>query len=239
MASAVPDEIGNPFDWSELYWGGFKPSTIGAVPLIDAHSTEDAVINSILDVTRKTLETRIESDELYTKNGVKMMHYFVTIHDEYEKYEEPNITENETNNEDHVGIADDQKEVNDEEIKNNEPDLGDKMAENDKQQSGDTNSNVVNGDVCDVNESNNADDLKTNVDQSDTESHADDAVKSVSNSKPNNEHKRRLLTICRLWHQNVFIGVRGTGGSDPGRFNFMGTFDAKTGALISFTKWTD
>ena len=30
------DELGNPYDWTEFYWGGFQPSMIGAVPIIDA-----------------------------------------------------------------------------------------------------------------------------------------------------------------------------------------------------------
>eukprot|EP01084_Bolivina_argentea_P105164 188262_1 len=84
MTESVPDEVGNPFDWSEFYWGGFQPALIGAVPIIDAHSTEnESTINTLLDTTREKLKAALKNDDKFTKNDIKFEDYFVTIHDEY------------------------------------------------------------------------------------------------------------------------------------------------------------
>ena len=151
------EELGNPYDWTEFYWGGFQPSMIGAVPIIDAFSKDqDSIINVILDKTRQKLKAAIKNDEIYSKNEIKFDDYFVTIHDQYED------------------------------------------AENEK--------GIVNDNDND-------------------------------NDKDKNKDNKNILTIVRLWHKNVFIGVRGSGKANPGKFNFIISFDAKSGDFKNFEKW--
>lgn len=154
------EELGNPYDWTEFYWGGFQPSMIGAVPIIDAFSKDqDSVINKILDKTREKLKSALKNDKIYSKNEIKFDDYFVTIHDQYED------------------------------------------AENEK---------------------------GLNINNED-----DDGKKNKKNEDKN------ILTIVRLWHKNVFVGVRGSGKANPGQFNFIIKFDAKSGDFIGFEKWED
>mmetsp|Transcript_28349 Transcript_28349/g.46586 ORF Transcript_28349/g.46586 Transcript_28349/m.46586 type:complete len:163 (-) Transcript_28349:8-496(-) len=162
MASIKPDEeLGNPFDWTEFYWGGFQPSSIGAVPLIDAFSKDkNSTINVILDDTRKQLQQTLKSNVVYSQNEIVCDDYFVTIHDEYEDVE----------------------------------------------------------------------DTQDSKDQTSTKQNT--TTKDTAPSK-------REVTVARLWHKNVFIGVRGSGKANPGQFNFVAKFDAKSGKSLGFEPWQD
>ena len=189
MAQNVPDEIGNPYDWTEFYWGGFQPSLIGAVPIIDAHSPDkESIINIILDKTRKTLNDTLKHNDIFTKNEIKFEDYFVTIHDEY-------------------GAIDNQKGKQKQ-----------KNADNDNQ----------------------ADDEKNTNDDKEKDNESKKEIKSAKNSKDKQKKsKRKVLTVARLWHKNCFIGVRGSGKANPGQFNFIARFEAKTAKLYEFVKWED
>eukprot|EP01084_Bolivina_argentea_P037339 69036_1 len=178
MATEPPEEIGNPYDWTEFYWGGFQPSMIGAVPIIDAFSKDkNDSINTILNATREKLKAHLKTDEIYKKNEIKFEDYFVTIHDEY---------------------AD------------NENLYGDLKPKNNKDEKHEDN-----------------DDSKQTEKNLQLQNNKNDKVKK----------QRDELTIVRLWHKNVFIGVRGSGKADPGQFNFVAKFYARSGKFIVFEKW--
>ena len=53
------------------------------------------------------------------------------------------------------------------------------------------------------------------------------------------DKKRNEITVVRLWHKNVFIGVRGAGKANPGQLNFLAKFYAKSGQFVSFEKWEE
>ncbi|ETO10905.1 hypothetical protein RFI_26472 [Reticulomyxa filosa] len=83
-STSEKQEIGQKNDWSELYWGGFGPHLIGAVPLVDATSNE-ANLKKMIKLTEAKIKEEISGNEQLQKKGVTIEDYFVTFQNENSK----------------------------------------------------------------------------------------------------------------------------------------------------------
>eukprot|EP01083_Nonionella_stella_P228763 810442_1 len=211
--SYIHRQLGNSMNpsgetyWEGMYWDGFSPEDMGAVPLEEVECLTDPIIQKALEKCRKLIAQDPD---------LSVTDFYVTMDEEMLLIDNDSVSEH-TSSQAHGTPS--QSDQTPSEIANQRSIQSDETPDQSDQTPNQTEDTVP---------SNQTNQTPNQIDQ--TPNQSDQIPNQTSN-----DHMPVL--VCKMWHKNVFSGARDAGVADPAAFCRDYIFRKSDGNFLRERQW--